>query len=206
MAQMWISRLTVKADCIAVLTNCVVDCPRERFFQLTCTTASTAVMIVAALHSGTSCPCITQASLNIPQIALSHQNMTGISLSTNFIFKCKFLIRMAGFLDDMSHSFGDLSYQDAFVVRLHLGDQLAENVNSDQKTCEDELSCNAPSFLSTIVQPCKNEMQPLLRIGCIHCHWCFNQDTLSKCQPPKTQENIWRAAASSTQFSSCSDI
>ena len=80
----------------------------------------------------------------------------------DFIFKSKFCVRMAG-SSMTSHSFGDRSCQDAFTVRLHLGDQLAQKVKSDGSTCEDDMSCSASSFLSTIAQLCENETEPLCR-------------------------------------------
>ena len=52
----------------------------------------------------------------------------------DFIFRCVFHIEMAGFLHNKSHSFGDESCQDAFVVHLHLGDRLAKKVKSDGKS------------------------------------------------------------------------
>ena len=40
---------------------------------------------------------------------------------------------MAGFLHNKNHSFGDKACQDAFLVRLHLGDRLAKKVKPDKK-------------------------------------------------------------------------
>ena len=160
MALMWIFHLTVKTDWTTVSTSCVMNHPRKGFFCQTCKNNSTAAMIVAALPSDLSCPSVIRV-LSCPAdhtIPLKHGRNQSIH---NFIFKHKFHVGMAGFLHDKSHLFGDRSCQDAFIVRLHLGDQSAKKVKSNRKTCEDDMSHSASSFLSTIAQLHKNEMEPL---------------------------------------------
>ena len=161
----------MKVDCTAVLTNHVIDCPRRLFFQPTCHQPSTTVLIAAALHSNVSCPPKPHQMSNRQHCPTK----TGLNQSIqDFIFHCKFHIRIAGFLNNMSHSFGDQSCQDAFIARLHLGDPLAPKVKLNWKTCKDDLSCSASNFLATIVQLHQTEMQPLKM---------FNTSTIATVSP-----------------------
>ena len=57
---------------------------------------------------------------------------------------------MAGSPNNVPQSFGDESWQEAFIVRLQNHEHLAPKVKADRKMSEDDLSHNAANLLATI--------------------------------------------------------
>ena len=91
-----------------------------------------------------------EGTQKFPQDCALPPEQAGNQFIWDFIFHHQSCFHMAGFLNNMSHHFGDTTCQDAFIVRLQQSAQFTPEVKADRQTDEDDLSCSAANFIATI--------------------------------------------------------